>query len=140
MIIKKLLKTFQSKKVLRFLTIIIISYSVFASILVSYVSFTFFETVESISVPSGYFAANLNSSSPLVETSFSISNTGIFECYDLRLEVSFEVEYFKNDQSNSAFSQIMLLVKQYDKIQSLHHSYYLITSSESDFNITNLIT
>ncbi len=137
--LKERLKFLQNKKFVKSMTIGITLYSLIISVLVSYTSFTFFETVESISLPSGYFTANLNSSSPFVEISFSISNTGIFECNDLRLELNFEVEYFKNDESNSTISEIMYHMEEFDKIQGLQRFDYLITSTESDFNITNLI-
>ena len=91
------------KKLSKLLVVIIIIYSIFASIVVYYTSEVFFDTVESISVPNGYFSVNLSTTDPELGISFGVSNTGLYDLSDLYLNISLDIEYYKETKQEGFF-------------------------------------
>ena len=117
---------------------IIIIYSMTYAIWFYSVSNSLLNTLGSISIPSGYLNVTLDSDQPELEISISVSNSGIYEVTNFRVNISLDVEYFENNENvtirEKVFNKTVLLgtIFPYKTYQSI------IKGEVTDFNLIAL--
>jgi len=137
-IIKKIRLTPKSQVLSAFMLVLIVSYSFVFFCLFTSLVISLSNTIESITLPSGYLNATISSSQPEFEISFSARNTGFYEITDLRIELEFDVEFFENESSNADRVSIFQKALVVSSIQPNTFYEGLIIVEPDEFNLTSI--
>ena len=121
-----------------FMLVLIVSYSFVFFCLFTSLVISLSNTIESITLPSGYLNATISSSQPEFEISFSVRNTGFYEITDLRIELEFDAEFFENESSNADRVSIFQKALVVPSIQPNTFYEGLIIVDLDEFNLTSI--
>ncbi|MFX0059746.1 MAG: hypothetical protein ACFE75_04540 [Candidatus Hodarchaeota archaeon] len=138
-LIEKWKKKSKCQKISLILIFGIITYSFTFGIWFFTFSDSFLKSIESISIPSGYFNASLNPSQPHLEVAMSIKNYGFYDFTEIHIETSFDLRFFEGSNQNQTRFNVF---KREDYIDVVHGYQYfetIILGENGDFNNTNLL-
>ena len=128
----------KSRKIGLIILIIILIYSISFGGFFYYLTSSAIQIIESIRIPNGYFNMTLDPEDPHIELPYQISNPGIYEIFDLEIDMELNVKFLEKLSTRSLQLKVFEKLERIGKLNSYMIYNDKIIGEFQDFNQTNL--